>query len=495
MAKNNKYICGINPKALEKYAKKYFKRGYRAIISNNGGRIYFSFSFFAAVIPAFLYHDILQPITMLECPKDGETIQRNSQADNQWNLCPGINLNAIFNDNFKTFPELKKTRVTYSVMEKVSEISRLRMFKSEKYSSAVDEQLMEIFDMNLPLYQDGKLRPIFGEYDTNIYFIVMPHKVNEEWYDEISGLSYDKSEEKQLKNQVDYLNSSLTAAQDEILRLKEELEKAQAAAKAAQEAQQAAEKHEEKQKREVMASPKERRITHKKENRPNKEQAAEKTDSKKEQAPKVMEVPDGKQSASMVEVIKSLESLFEKLNSKYFNGELVKPVITVQQDSTRGSYGWCTGWKAWRDNDGGGYYEINICAETLNRPLEQTAETLLHEMVHLYNIMHEVKDTSRGGTYHNTKYRDAAQAHGLVVEQGEKYGWHKTTLTEEALDWLHGTDFAGFTLCRPAIKKKPTASKSSSRKYVCPCCGAIVRATKDVRIICADCEEEMLQEE
>lgn len=33
-----------------------------------------------------------------------------------------------------------------------------------------------------------------------------------------------------------------------------------------------------------------------------------------------------------------------------------------------------------------GFYEINICAEHLARPFEQVAETLLHEMVHLYNL-------------------------------------------------------------------------------------------------------------
>ena len=52
-----------------------------------------------------------------------------------------------------------------------------------------------------------------------------------------------------------------------------------------------------------------------------------------------------------------------------------------------------------------GFYEINICAEHLARPFEQVAETLLHEMVHLYNLQIGVQDTSRNGTYHNKKSR------------------------------------------------------------------------------------------
>ena len=33
---------------------------------------------------------------------------------------------------------------------------------------------------------------------------------------------------------------------------------------------------------------------------------------------------------------------------------------------------------------------------------------------------------------------------------------------------------------------------SSSRKYICPCCGNSVRATKCVHIACMDCREEMV---
>ena len=37
-----------------------------------------------------------------------------------------------------------------------------------------------------------------------------------------------------------------------------------------------------------------------------------------------------------------------------------------------------------------------------------------------------------------------------------------------------------------------TPRKSSSRKYMCPCCGMSVRATKAVNIACMDCNEQML---
>lgn len=36
-----------------------------------------------------------------------------------------------------------------------------------------------------------------------------------------------------------------------------------------------------------------------------------------------------------------------------------------------------------------------------------------------------------------------------------------------------------------------TPKRSSTRKYVCPCCGNSVRATKAVNLICGDCMEKM----
>jgi hypothetical protein len=41
-------------------------------------------------------------------------------------------------------------------------------------------------------------------------------------------------------------------------------------------------------------------------------------------------------------------------------------------------------------------------------------------------------------------------------------------------------------------EKTVTRTKQSSRKYICPTCGVIVRATKEVNVICGDCSETMI---
>lgn len=194
--------------------------------------------------------------------------------------------------------------------------------------------------------------------------------------------------------------------------------------------------------------------------------------------------------------ISELYVCFDSLNTLLFNNELERPVITISPDSTKGAYGWCTSWQAWKDNVGQGYYEINICAEYLNRDKFDTIGTLLHEMCHLFNLQEGVQDTSRNGCYHNKRFYDTAITHGLECHQEGKNGYCRTTLDSEH-NWSSLFNVIDFPIYRPAVPKSGKGSKkgnSHSIKYTCPECGCSVRATKEVRIMCADCEEMMVSE-
>ena len=104
-----------------------------------------------------------------------------------------------------------------------------------------------------------------------------------------------------------------------------------------------------------------------------------------------------------------LEKMFRALNTRFFGGELEEVIITLKK--TPGAYGHITCGKTW--NAGGKErHEINISTATLDRPIEETTATLLHEMCHLYNLMHDVQDCSRGNTYHNKKFKECAESHG-----------------------------------------------------------------------------------
>lgn len=132
----------------------------------------------------------------------------------------------------------------------------------------------------------------------------------------------------------------------------------------------------------------------------------------------------------MGKTITALESIFDKLNVLYFEGKLPRPVITVQ--TTPKAYGHCTTKKIWRtgEENGEGMYEINLGAEFINRPKENTCATLLHEMVHLYCTENGIADTCQKGRYHNKTFRDECVARDLDVEYDRANGYAHTSPTD-----------------------------------------------------------------
>lgn len=191
----------------------------------------------------------------------------------------------------------------------------------------------------------------------------------------------------------------------------------------------------------------------------------------------------------MSDTIKALEGIFDKLNEIYFEGKLPRPVITVQ--TTPKAYGHCSTKKIWK-SDSEGMYEINLGAEFINRPKEQTCATLLHEMVHLYCTENEVKDTCQNGRYHNKAFRVECEARDLEVEYDRANGHAHTSPTEAFKAKLidAGVDLE-VRFARIPPKAKAKAERAKAHSYVCPICGQTVRTTGDLSLICGVCEIPM----
>ena len=207
------------------------------------------------------------------------------------------------------------------------------------------------------------------------------------------------------------------------------------------------------------------------------------------------------------EIVAKAETMFDLFNAHFYLGELQRPAITVSPDGGHGAYGWCSVYEIWQGN-GEAHREINLCAEYIDRPIGEVAATMLHEMAHLYDLTHGIKDVSNNGYYHNMKFKETAEAHGLHIEQHVTYGWTITTLAEETAVWLaaqpcmediaasrkallqiktKGDSDEGGEETTTTIKGGRQTSKNRSIKYVCPTCGAIIRATKQVNVVCGDC--------
>ena len=193
----------------------------------------------------------------------------------------------------------------------------------------------------------------------------------------------------------------------------------------------------------------------------------------------------------------ALQAAFNAINRDFYGGELEKVIITVKENTKRQTYGWIELDKNWTQN-GKARHEINIAADYIGkRTVTETITTLMHEMVHLYNVQNGIQDTSRSGLYHNKEFKKAGEAHGLIIEKVEKIGWSKTTATPETVEWIKkNIPIKQFGVYKQIAEKDPTKHKTrqSSRKYVCPCCGLIARLTKEANIGCIDCGKEMIFE-
>ncbi|GHV19124.1 hypothetical protein FACS189425_09360 [Clostridia bacterium] len=191
----------------------------------------------------------------------------------------------------------------------------------------------------------------------------------------------------------------------------------------------------------------------------------------------------------MSETISVLEKTFDKLNTIYFEGKLPRAVITVQ--STPRAYSHCTTKQIWKSDDTA-QYEINLGAEFINRPFENTAATLTHEMVHLYCLENNIADTSQNGRYHNNNFKKEMLARDLEVDYDSAKGYSATRTTEAFINKLKKAGInTNIQFARITQEAKKTANRSKARAYVCPECGQKVKSPSDLNLICGDCEVPM----
>lgn len=199
--------------------------------------------------------------------------------------------------------------------------------------------------------------------------------------------------------------------------------------------------------------------------------------------------------------VQYIQKIYNLVNTEYFNDELEEVTLTIQESTS--AYGHMSVSNTWFTTDGKGMKELNISANYLTRPIEELVTTLIHECSHVYNASHGIKDTSNGYVYHNRRFKKTAEEMGRIrIERHEKYGWTVSYPTEETLDFCirNGLEdikigrqpvfsFGGFTggTSSDGNAPKTAPKKSSTIKWRCPCCGTKIRSTKEVNVICGDC--------
>jgi hypothetical protein len=78
--------------------------------------------------------------------------------------------------------------------------------------------------------------------------------------------------------------------------------------------------------------------------------------------------------------------------------------------------------------------EVLLAGEALHLPADKVFEVLLHEAAHGLNAARGIKDTSRGGRYHNQRFAETAREVLLTVRAMPPYGLAATSLSDGAAE-------------------------------------------------------------
>ena len=123
-----------------------------------------------------------------------------------------------------------------------------------------------------------------------------------------------------------------------------------------------------------------------------------------------------------------LETLFDELNKHFFDGDLSSPIITLHEGKKLNNLGHCTVDGTWLSRQEGWFYEINISPNCLSKPLSKVAETMLHEMIHLYIVSKKLAKAP-----HGRKFKECAESHGLVCSPND---YKCTKFSGSAAEWI-----------------------------------------------------------
>jgi len=191
--------------------------------------------------------------------------------------------------------------------------------------------------------------------------------------------------------------------------------------------------------------------------------------------------------------IAELHKAYDMINEMYFQNELSPVVISVHTTTKKNVLGWYTPAKIWNTGEEE-RHEINLVAENLQRGKMQVLQTLFHEMLHHWNNLRGVQDTSRGNAYHNKRFLNSALEKGfeyLHEKPDPKIGYSMITLSQTTHDTIDSWDLndEAFNLSRKATGGKGKSKKTTWR-WACGCIPKpqVVRTTKpELRAVCPDC--------
>lgn len=158
---------------------------------------------------------------------------------------------------------------------------------------------------------------------------------------------------------------------------------------------------------------------------------------------------------------------------------------------------------AWADDTDAEFtrHEVFIAGELLKAGPTEVLSTLLHEAAHALAHVRKIQDTSRGGRFHNARFKALAEDLGLSVVQTGSIGWSGTSLTPAAAQVYAAqlVKLGKITAHRRHITRGEATGRKSNNNGVaasCPTCDRKLRMSKSAweqgPVLCQPCLADAL---
>lgn len=192
------------------------------------------------------------------------------------------------------------------------------------------------------------------------------------------------------------------------------------------------------------------------------------------------------------QVYADLHTAFDIFNAELFNNSLPAVLFTLTRKKNTLGYFWADRFKVSEQSK----HEIAINPSYfIESTPDDTAFTLLHEMVHLWQQVHGTP--SRSG-YHNRQWAAKMKEVGLQptasdgsgAETGQKMTHYPIEggRAVEVLKLIMAAGYKRAIIEKPLIKAKP---KSTRHKYICETCKQKAYGSKNAYLLCGRCNSEM----
>lgn len=195
-----------------------------------------------------------------------------------------------------------------------------------------------------------------------------------------------------------------------------------------------------------------------------------------------------------------LQRLYDYMNDRLFEGKLPNCLITFQRKN--GMLGYFH-FSRFENKEAHSTDEIAMNPKYFRtRTDKETASTLVHEMVHLW----QYHNGSPSNGYHNKEWADKMESLGLIPsstgkEGGKRTGQRMSHWVKEngafdialkemdfSIEWKEKELVEVLTKKGKGKEEGKKEYKKNKIKYSCPDCGTNVWGKEGLRIVCGDCD-------